>query len=143
MGQYTLTPKRPGILLVEDSPTEARLSLNILALHSSAPEIHWAKNGPEALSMLSDFKSDAIRLVLMDIKMPLLSGIDTLAKIREKSSLNHMPVVMFTSSNLPSDIRASYASGANGYLQKQVDYDEQVVALQKTLDFWVECNETG
>lgn len=143
MGKYSLTPNRPGILLVEDNPTEARLSLDILAQHHSDPEIHWAKSGPEAISILTDLQPGFIRLILLDIKMPLLSGIDTLPRIRELPQLQHTPVSMFTSSRLLSDIQQSYANGANAYLQKQVDYDEQVSTLSKTLDFWLGCNEVG
>lgn len=143
MGKYSLTPSRPGILLVEDSPTEARLSLEILAQHSSDPEITWAKSGMEAISMLSDLQDGQPSLILLDIKMPLMNGIDTLAKIRELPAAQNTPILMFTSSRLPSDIRESYANGANAYLQKQVDYDEQVSTLSKTLDFWLGCNEVG
>ncbi len=141
MGTYSLTSNRPGILLVEDNPTEARLSLDILAQHHSDPEIHWAKSGLEAVSMLSDFQPGLIRLILLDIKMPLISGIDTLAKIRELPAYQNTPILMFTSSRLPSDIQRSYANGANAYIQKQIDYDEQVTSLEKTLDFWLYCNE--
>lgn len=143
MGAYSLTQNRPGILLVEDNTTEARLSLEILALHHSDPEVLWAKSGLEAISMLSDHEPGWIRLILLDIKMPQMSGIDTLSKIRELPQLQHTPVSMFTSSRLLSDIRQSYANGANAYLQKQVDYDEQVATLGKTLDFWLGCNEVG
>lgn len=141
MGNNSLTPCRPGILLVEDNPTEARLTLEILAQHPSKPEIIWAKSGPEAISILSNPPSRQTRLILLDIQMPLMSGIDTLAKIRELPAYQNTPVLMFTSSRLPSDIQRSYANGANGYLQKQVDYDEQVASLEKTLDFWLYCNE--
>lgn len=141
MGKYSLIPNRPGILLVEDNPTEARLSLEILAQHSSNPEITWAKSGMEAISILSDLQPGQPRLILLDIKMPLMSGIDALTKIRELPAGQNTPILMFTSSRLPSDIRESYANGANAYIQKQVDYDEQVSTLSKTLDFWLGCNE--
>lgn len=141
MGRYSQTPNQPGILLVEDNSTEARLSVEILAQHHSVPKIYWAKSGMEAISMLKDLQHGTIRLVLMDIKMPLMSGIDALARIRELPKIQNIPITMFTSSRLPSDIRQSYANGANAYLQKQVDYDEQVATLKKTLDFWLGCNE--
>lgn len=141
MGTYSLIPNRPSILLVEDNPTEARLSLEILAQHSSNPKITWAKSGMEAISILSTHQSDQTRLILLDIKMPLMSGIDALTKIRELPTAQNTPILMFTSSRLPSDIRQSYANGANAYIQKQIDYDEQVAALRKTLDFWLGCNE--
>ncbi len=143
MGNYSLTPTRPGILLVEDNPTEARLTFEILAQHRSNPEIIWAKSGPEAISILSDLPPGQARLILLDIKMPMMSGIDTLAKIRELPNGQRTPILMFTSSRLPSDIQQSYANGANAYLQKQVDYDEQVAALEKTLDFWLFYNEVA
>lgn len=143
MGNDSLIANRHGILLVEDNPIEARLSLDILALHTSDPEIQWAKNGSEALSMLADIRPGSIRLILMDIKMPLMCGIETVGRIRELSSFQQTPVVMFTSSRLPSDIREAYTNGANAYIQKQIDYDEQVATLGKTLDFWLGCNEVG
>lgn len=135
--------KRPNILLVEDSQMEAKLASDILAQHSSCPEITWAKNGFEALEMVSESHGPEIDMILLDIKMPLMDGIETLKRIRQLSLTSHIPIVMFTSSRLPSDIEKSYNLGANAFIQKQIDYDAQVSSLMCTLTFWLDCNHTA
>lgn len=129
--------------MVEDSQLEAKLAEDILSKHASCPEITWVKNGFEALEHLADSTTLEIDLILLDIQMPLMDGIETLTKIRQLATGSYVPVVMFSSSNLPSDIQRSYCMGANAYVQKQIDYDAQVHSLMTTLSFWLTCSHSS
>lgn len=143
MSSSSSQSKRPNILLVDDSHMEAKLATDILAKHTSCPEITWVKNGFEALEKISDIRGNEIDMILLDIKMPMMDGIETLKRIRDLRLKSHIPVVMFTSSRLPSDIEKSYQLGANAFIQKQIDYDAQVESLMCTLSFWLGCNHTA
>jgi len=124
------------ILLVEDSEADAELTLRALRKAHLANWVVWVKDGQEALDFLysegeyADRVAARPRLVLLDLKLPRLNGIDVLRRLKHDEARRSIPVVMLTSSNEERDIVESYALGVNSYLIKPVEFDklgEQVV----------------
>lgn len=115
-----------AILLVEDDAADAERTLHALREASPASEVHWVKNGAEALEFLfcsgpyaGRDPDDAPRLVLLDIKMPRIDGIEVLRRMKG-SQLRAIPVVMMASSSEERDVLESYRLGVDGYLVKPV-----------------------
>lgn len=124
------------ILLVEDSDADAELTLRVLRKARLANRVVWVKDGQEALDFLYgegeyvDRPPARPRLVLLDLKLPRLNGIDVLRRLKGDERQKAIPVVMLTSSNEERDIVESYALGVNSYLIKPVEFDklgEQVI----------------
>jgi two-component system response regulator len=125
--------KAVEILLVEDNPDDAELTIR--ALRKS----HLANQ--EALDFLYDKTNEIPRLVLLDLKMPKVDGLDVLRKIKSDENLKLIPVVMLTSSKQESDIIASYKLGVNAYIVKPVDFDQFIKAVTELGLFWLVLNQ--
>lgn len=135
------------ILLVEDDPDEAELAREALRALGIPHELVVAEDGDEALDYLFRSGPQAGRrpgspdVVLLDLKLPGLGGIDVLRRIRAHGPTAHVPVVVLTSSLEAPDLRASYASGANSYVQKPVDFEEFLRAVRQLGAYWLGLNE--
>ena len=79
-------------------------------------------------------------LIVSDIKMPKMTGLDLLREVKSSDKLRQVPVVMFTSSQEPSDLAAAYEFGANAYVVKPVDFPEFIKAFKQTIEFWMQLN---
>lgn len=131
------------ILLVEDSSDDERLTLR--AIRSTDPNIQVivARDGEEALGLL--FGSDGkgpIRpaLVLLDLKLPKVGGLEVLRRLREQASTRALPVVVLSSSDETDDISESYKRGANSYVRKPVNFNEFVDAVHHLHQYWLTVN---
>lgn len=135
------------ILLVEDSPTDAELTLRALHKAQLANHILWVKDGQEALDCLyetgvyADRNTGRPKLVLLDLKLPKLSGIDVLRRIKADPEKRMIPVVMLTSSNEERDIVESYALGVNSYLVKPVDFQKLGDQVVNAGLYWLLANK--
>jgi two-component system response regulator len=136
------------ILLVEDSADDVELTTLALAEAKITNPVVVASNGVEALDYLLGTGAHAGRdtteqpvVVLLDIKLPLLSGIDVLRRMREDERTRRTPVVMLTSSKEQVDIAATYDLGANSYVQKPVDFENFVVAARQLGLYWTVLNQ--
>lgn len=138
----------PTILLVEDDSNDEELGRLALEANSIKCELVVAHDGPQALDYLWMRGSHASRdvalpkVVLLDLKLPKLSGIEVLRQIRNHPRTCHLPVVVFTSSKEESDLIECYRHGANAYVQKPIDFAEFSAALQQIGIFWVIANRT-
>lgn len=137
-----------NILLVEDDPEEVELILDALKEAAKiANDVVVARDGAEALDYLKRQGAFAARpagdpvVVLLDIKLPKLSGIEVLRVIKADEKLKTVPVVMLTSSREQSDLKECYELGVNAYAVKPVKFDEFVTAVKSTGMFWVLVNE--
>lgn len=136
------------ILLAEDNPHDIELTLAVLADNSLAVEVAVARDGEEALDYLycrGAFKSRADgnpAVVLLDLKMPKVDGLEVLKQIKSDPLLKTVPVVVLTSSREDSDVVKSYSLGVNGYVVKPVDFPEFVDAIKELGQFWGSLNLT-
>jgi len=133
-----------GVLLVEDSRGDAALAFHALAQEGLQELVAWAADGSEALEMLlgpgSSELREGLRVVLLDIKLPRVDGIEVLRRLREDPRSRQIPVVMLTSSGEPRDVAACYGLGANGYLVKGSDYEAYTGALVQAVRYWTQAN---
>lgn len=135
------------ILLVEDSPFDADLCLRALRSHNLANTIHWVKDGEEALEFLfaaGQYSErnifDHPKVILLDIKMPKVSGLEVLAKIRADERTKTIPVVALTSSKQDSDMIESYNLGVNSFITKPVEFDNFTKAIIDIGYYWMMLN---
>ena len=135
------------ILVVEDNAKDLELTLNALAENNLANEIVVARDGAEALDYMYARGKFATRVkgspavVLLDIKMPKVDGLEVLKKIKEDESLKYTPVVMLTSSREDKDLMDSYKFGVNAFVVKPVNFGAFVVAVKSLGAFWAIVNE--
>jgi two-component system, response regulator len=134
------------ILLVEDNPEDAEMTMRVLRRRSLASQLHWVKDGEEALDYLFCKGRYAGRdparppkLVLLDIKMPKVDGIEVLRRVKA-SDLRTVPVVVMTSSNEERDVVESYRLGANSYIVKPVAFEAFIDTVEKIGLYWVLTN---
>ncbi len=136
-----------SILLAEDNPRDVELTLTALAEHNLANEVVVAREGEEALDYLLRRGRFALRadgnpaVVLLDLKMPRVDGLEVLRRIKSDESLKSIPVVMLTSSREERDLVESYRLGANAYVVKPVGFDQFVEAIREIGAFWALLNE--
>lgn len=134
------------ILYAEDSPTDAEVTIRALRKANLGNQIVWVKDGAEALDFLNFQGAYAERpkvrprLVLLDLKMPKIDGIEVLRQIRGSDALRALPVVMLTSSAQESDIVRSYDLGANSYIVKPVDFHKLSDQISRLGYYWVAMN---
>jgi two-component system, response regulator len=134
------------ILLVEDNPTDEKLTLRALAKSDLAIRVDIARDGAEALDyFFGPAGSEALArppaLVLLDLKLPKVGGLDVLRGLRQDPRTALIPVVVLTASNEETDVVESYKHGANAYIRKPVNFSEFVEAAKITLEFWLRLNE--
>ncbi len=139
---------RGKILLVEDDPNDEMLTIRALTKDRVLNEIIVARDGEEALDYLnlSDAnKSEKERffpeLIILDLKLPKIDGLEVLKRIRSNERTKLLPVVILTSSNEEEDLINSYSLGANSYIQKPVDFDQFVEAAKQLQLYWLVLNE--
>jgi len=135
------------ILLVEDSPNDAELTLEALKSARLANEVIWLKDGQEALDFLycQDTYTGRERvnpaLILLDLKMPRVDGFQVLKQIKEDEKLRTIPVVILTSSREEVDLVKGYKNGVNAFVVKPVDFKEFMDSVSKLGAFWAVLNE--
>ena len=137
------------ILVVEDNPDHLELTVLTLKEHGVTAEIVVACDGASALDFLFGHGVHAARdtrkqpnLVLLDMRLPKLSGLDVLTSVRANPLTAMVPVVMLTSSSEVSDIAAAYRLGANGFVRKPVDFGTFSEKLNCLQAYWLDVNET-
>jgi len=140
-------PKSRFILLVEDNPDDEVLTLRALKKNNIPNEVIVARDGAEAVEFLFGEGAYAGRdarhlpeVVLLDLKLPKLSGLDVLRRIRESASTRFLPVVVLTTSVEDRDVSDSYALGANSYIRKPVSFDQFTEAVRQLGCYWLDLN---
>ena len=136
------------ILLVEDSAEDAELTLRALTKHNLANRIHHAKDGVEALDFLFARGPHAdqatlrmLRVVLLDLKLPRVDGIEVLTRMRADPRTKLVPVVVLTSSREDPDISRCYALGVNSYIVKPVAFEEFIKVVSSLGLYWLLLNQ--
>jgi CheY-like chemotaxis protein len=135
------------ILLAEDSYTDAEMTIRALKKQGLANRVTWVKDGAEALDFVFRQGAYATRpdaqpkLVLLDLKMPKVDGIEVLRRLKQDARTALIPVVMLTSSAEDSDMVRSYQLGVNSYLVKPVEFDRFVEEVSKAGCYWAIMNK--
>jgi DNA-binding response OmpR family regulator len=135
------------ILMVEDDPKDVELSMTALEDYNIANEVVVARDGEEALDYLfcrgkyKERVSDNPAVILLDLKLPKVDGLEVLREIKADAKLKMIPVVVLTSSKEEKDLVASYKLGVNAYVVKPVDFHEFVNAIKELGVFWALINQ--
>jgi two-component system response regulator len=131
------------ILLVEDNAADVELTLRAFKKNRLSNKIHVARDGVEALEFLlgDELAVSQLCVVLLDVKMPRMDGLEVLRRMRADPRLRHLPVVMMTSSSEESDRVASYDLGANSYIVKPVDFENFTEAVRVIGTYWLLLNK--
>lgn len=141
--------KSVEILLVEDSPTDAELTQRALHRRNLANRVRWVQDGAEALDFLfcrgayADRAGDRQpRLVLLDLKLPKIDGIEVLQVLKADERTRAIPVVVLTSSAEQRDLVESYRLGVNSYIVKPVEFEKLVEVVSQANYYWMLINKT-
>jgi two-component system, response regulator len=139
--------ERVEILLAEDNDKDAEMTQRALRKHNLGNRLHWVKDGAEALEFIyctgayAARDPDALpRLILLDLKMPKVDGIEVLRRIKSEERTRYLPVVMMTSSNEERDVVESYRLGVNSYIVKPIEFSAFVDVVAKIGLYWVVAN---
>lgn len=142
-----MTTDRP-ILLVEDNPDDEALTIRAFAKNKIANPVIVARDGVEALEYLAGTGAHAGRdtsimpaVVLLDLKLPRIDGLEVLRRIRADQRTRLLPVVILTTSKEQQDIYEAYSLGANSYIRKPVDFEKFIQAVGQLGVYWLALNE--
>ncbi|WP_129128472.1 response regulator [Geomonas oryzae] len=139
--------KLKRILLVEDNANDAELTLEALAEHNLANGVDVVRDGAEALDYLyqrgkySEYEPGNLAVILLDLKLPKVDGLEVLSAIKADEKLRFIPVVVLTSSREERDVVESYRLGVNAYVVKPVNFSEFITAVKEIGAFWAIVNE--
>lgn len=129
------------VLLVDDSQADIKLTLHAIEYQNLPHRFRVLRDGEEALNYLLSSVTSGLKLILLDLKLPKVNGLEVLKALKTDPDLKGVPVVVLTSSGQESDIRTSYRLGANSYIQKPVDFNDFRAAIQQVRKYWLELNK--
>lgn len=136
------------ILLVEDNPNDIKLALHAFQKQKIANQVHVVRDGAEALEFIfctGRYANRSImngpKVILLDLKLPLVDGLDVLRAVKNDPRTQRIPVVVMTSSKEESDIVESYKLGVNSYIVKPVDFDQFMDAVRQLGFYWLLLNQ--
>ena len=130
------------LLLVEDNPSDEELTLHVLKKYNLANRIHVVRDGAEAIEFLfENTTQDVPKLILLDLKLPKLNGLELLSRIKADERTRKIPVVVLTSSREDRDLFACYELGINSYIVKPVDFQQFTEAVRQLGIYWLLLNE--
>ena len=136
------------LLLVEDNPSDAELTLHLLKKHNFSSRVKLVRDGAEALDYIFADPPGAPaprrnfpKLILLDLKLPKVNGLELLSKIKSDPSTKTIPVVILTSSREDRDLTMCYELGANSYLVKPVDFTQFSEAVRHFAHYWLRLNQ--
>ena len=133
--------RRGTILLVEDNPDDVTLTRRAFEKNNLSNDIEVAFDGVEALARLSDPERDVPSLILLDLNLPKIDGLEVLRRIRADGRTRIVPVVILTSSREEQDLIRGYLGGANSYIRKPVDFAQFIEAVRQLGLYWLMINE--
>lgn len=136
------------ILIVEDNPNDAELTMRTLEKNNLSNQILWLKGGEEALDFLRGegaYEGRNVKqrpkVIFLDLKLPKMKGTEVVRRIRQEENLREVPVVMMTSSQEEKDRMKSYENGVNSYVVKPLDFEEFSKAINDVGYYWLVLNQ--
>ncbi len=142
MNPTLVTPiSSPHILILEDNPDDEALVMRALRDVQPTPTATVARDGVEGLDDLRTSDSRIPDLILVDLKMPRMTGFEFLRAGRADPQFKHLPLVVFTSSDEVRDVERAYEAGATAYVQKPTEFSAFATAVQTVVQFWLRTNE--
>jgi two-component system, response regulator len=142
-------PESAEILLVEDNPNDAELALYALRKHNISRCVDHVRDGAEALEYVfctgahsSRLIENSPKVILLDLKLPKIDGLEVLQRIKADPRTNTVPIVMLTSSQEERDIAQSYQLGVNSYIVKPIDFDQFTEVVRQIGIYWLRHNQT-
>ena len=129
------------VLLIEDNADDEKLTLRALTKNRVANPVVIARDGAEALRILLADEAEDFALVLLDLRLPKVSGLEVLARLRADPRTRLTPVVILTTSKEESDLIQGYSLGANSYIRKPVDFEQFADATRQLGMYWLVLNE--
>jgi two-component system, response regulator len=135
-----MQPTGVEILLVEDNANDAELTLRALKQRNLANRVHVCRDGAEALEFFSNGAGPVPKVVLLDLKLPKVDGLEVLQRLKQDNRTKTIPVVVLTSSREEPDIERAYALGANSYIVKPVDFEAFARAVSDVGLYWLLLN---
>lgn len=137
-----MSTQKPLLVVVEDSSNDILLLKRVLKKLDVDVEVEWLKDGASAIDFFEQNPSYKPRLVLLDIKLPKVTGLEVLQHLRQSKKREDLPVVVFSSSSQQKDIQAAYQYGTNAYLVKPAEYQGLKQVVASLYDFWFKYNKT-
>jgi len=136
------------IVLVEDNPIDAEFAIRALKAHNLADRLVWLKNGAEAIDFIFaqgqyTYRSieDVPKVVLLDLKLPKVDGLEVLEKLKSDNRTRKIPIVVLTSSSEERDVIASYNLGVNSYVVKPIDFNKFIETVKEVGIYWLLLNK--
>jgi DNA-binding response OmpR family regulator len=128
------------VLLVEDDPAHAEITERNLEPFLDEGKVVWARDGQEAIRHLSESGARSPDLMVVDLHMPRINGLDLLRLVRANEHWKRIPVVILTTSEAETDVAAAYELGASGYLVKPADFTQLLTAMEAFGNYWLKWN---
>lgn len=129
------------ILLVDDSPSDAKIFQAALEEAATRATVYWVASGEEALDFLNRqgrfSAAKPVKLVVLDVNMPGVDGLETLRRIKSAVTTNHVPVVLFSSAKALNTVDLAYALGANAYFSKPLSLESYIVKIRTLVEHWL------
>jgi len=135
-----MPPQAVDILIVEDNANDAELTLRALKQRNLANQVHVCRDGAEALDFFADRVRPVPKVVLLDLKLPKVDGLEVLRHLKGETRTKAIPIVVLTSSCEEPDIERAYALGANSYIVKPVDFEAFARAVSDVGLYWLLLN---
>lgn len=135
-----IPPAQVEILLVEDNPQDAELALRALQKHNLANHVHHVEDGAQALDFIFGPAQSLPKVILLDLKLPKVDGLEVLRKLKSDERTKSTPVVILTSSKEERDLVDSYRLGVNSYIVKPVEFEKFVSAVGQLGLYWLLLN---
>ena len=135
-----MRPQAVDILLVEDNANDAELALRALKQRNLANQVYLCRDGAEAIDFFAGGAGPVPKVVLLDLKLPKIDGLEVLRRLKHDTRTKAIPVVVLTSSREEPDIERAYALGANSYIVKPVDFEAFARAVSDLGLYWLLLN---
>ncbi len=136
-----MTTTTVEMLLIEDNLQDAELAIRVFKKNNLANNLLHLEDGQEALDFISNEQNELPKLILLDLKMPRIDGLEVLRNLKTDARTKSIPVVVLTSSKEEKDIIESYELGVNAYIVKPVDFEQFVTAITQVGLFWLVLNQ--